>query len=155
MFVCSHVPQTGPELMSPVFSQSTGSPACSSACLLSHHTLSERKHQPMLHTIMGPYGFTSFLLIAKYQVNPLVEVLRHISAFQGILVLLEKVLGTYQGRLHQNFMPSLLYFLSFLVPIHLCLKLLGEKRYMRLFFPLKTHIFLMSFYSLSYIFFFF
>lgn len=141
--------------MSPVFSQSTGSPACSSACLLSHHTLSERKHQPMLHTIMGPYGFTSFLLIAKYQVNPLVEVLRHISAFQGILVLLEKVLGTYQGRLHQNFMPSLLYFLSFLVPIHLCLKLLGEKRYMRLFFSFKdTHISNEFLFFILYIFFF-
>lgn len=102
---------------------------------------------------MGPYGLTPFLLIAKYQINPLMKVLRHVTAFQGILVLLQEVLGTCQRRRHQNFRPSLLYFLSFLILIHVCIKL-GKTCILLCFFPFKDIHISNDFYSSSYIFFF-
>lgn len=106
----------------------------------------------MSRTVVGSYSLAPFLLIAKYEINPLVKVLGDITAFQGGLVLLEEVLGTYWGRLHQNVMSSLLDCLSFLAPIYLCIKLLGDKRYVFLYFSFKDIHLSNEFYYSSYIF---
>lgn len=46
---------------------------------------------------MGCDGFTASLSEAEHQVDPLVEVLRHVLTLQGRLVLLKKVIGICSG----------------------------------------------------------
>ena len=48
----------------------------------------------LLHTIMGSDGIPALLLVAKHQVDPLVQVLGHMLTLQRGSALLEKVLGT-------------------------------------------------------------
>lgn len=82
----------------------------------------------MLHTIMGPNCTTPFLFVAKYQINPLVKVFRHIIAFQCIFALLEKVLGTYQIRCNRKIKESSFFSLPFLLSICMYIKFLGQAR---------------------------
>lgn len=46
-------------------------------------------------TIVGCHGFTSFLLEAKHQVDPLVQVFWHVLTLQRFLTLLKKITGIY------------------------------------------------------------
>ena len=48
----------------------------------------------LLHTIMGSDGIPALLLVAKHQVDPLMQVLGHILTLQRGSALPEKILGT-------------------------------------------------------------
>lgn len=46
-----------------------------------------------LATVVGRHGLAAALLVAEHEVDPLVEVLRHVLALQRYLVLLQEVPG--------------------------------------------------------------
>lgn len=59
-------------------------------------------------TIMGGDGFAASLLVAKHQVDPLVQVLRHVLALQRHPVLLQEILGICVDGIRGEFVEGFL-----------------------------------------------